>query len=319
MLRILRNGAPGFEEPGGEPGWRLPADTVWIDLFNPSRADELAVESALGLLLPTREEMAEIEPSSRLYQEDGATFMTALVVTNSDTEAVATAPVTFVLFEDKLVTIRYADPKSLMVFSAQAERQPALCPSGVVTFLNLLDAVVDRTADMLERVVAEVESINKAVFARPRERAFDEFLYRLGRAQTTNAKIRDSLVSVARIASFASLASQIETDREHRDRLRSVSRDVQSLLDHSAYVSGNVTFLLDAALGLINIEQSNTIKIFSIAAVVFLPPTLVASVYGMNFEFMPELHWLLGYPFALSLMVGSVAGTLWWFRRRGWL
>jgi magnesium transporter len=319
MLRVLHRGSPGFDEPGEEPGWRLPEDAVWIDLIGPSRAEELKIEQALGLQLPTREDMAEIEPSSRLYQEGGATFMTAVVLTNADTEAPVAAPVTFVLTGDKLVTIRYEEPRSVRVFSAQAERQPALCPTGATTFLNLIDAVVDRTADVIEKIAADVESISTAVFARPRERSFDDFLYRLGRAQTTNAKIRDSLVSLARLASFASLATEIENDREHREHLRTMSRDVQSLLDHSAYVSSNVNFLMDAALGLINLEQSNVTKIFSIAAVVFLPPTLVASIYGMNFEFMPELHWLFGYPFALGLMVLSVIASLLWFKSRGWL
>lgn len=319
MLRVLRQGAPGFDEARCEPGWRLPTDAVWIDLINPTRTEELSVEGSLGVLLPTREEMAEIEPSSRLYQEDGATFMTAVVIVNVGAELAETAPVTFVLTHDKLVTIRYAEPKSFALFSAQAERQPSLCPSGATTFLNLLDAIVDRTADILERTAAEVESISRDIFARPRSRAFEDLLYRLGPAQTLNAKIRDSLSSLARLTSFASLADTIENDREHRDHLKTLNRDVQSLTDHSAYVSSNITFLLDAALGLINIEQSNIIKIFSIAAVVFLPPTLVASIYGMNFDFMPELHWKLGYPFALMLMVASVAATLWWFRRKRWL
>lgn len=319
MLRVLQQGAPGFDQPGDAPGWRLPADAVWIDLIAPNRPEELKVEQALGLQLPTREDMAEIEPSSRLYQEGGATFMTAIILISADTETPQSAPVTFVLTNNKLVTIRYAEPRSVQVFSAQAERQPALCPTGSTAFLNLIDAVVDRTADVIERIAADVEAISAAVFARPRERSFDEFLYRLGRAQTTNAKIRDSLVSLARLASFATLAGEIEGDREHRDHLKTISRDVQSLLDHSAYVSSNVNFLMDAALGLINLEQANTAKIFSVASVVFLPPTLVASTYGMNFEFMPELHWFFGYPFALSLMATSVIVSLLFFKSRGWL
>jgi magnesium transporter len=319
MLRVLRHGAPGFEPGGLTPDWVLPADAVWIELVDPTRAEEVAVEKSIGLLLPTREEMSEIEASSRLYQEDGGTFMTATVLVNADGDLPTAAPVTFVLTGQRLVTIRYVEPKSFAVFAAQAERQPSLCPSGAQTFLGLLDAVIDRTADILERTATEVEVQSRIIFSRPRGAAFEAILNRLGRAQIINSKARDSLVSLARLLSFASLAEQFEGDKELRDHLKSLQRDVQSITDHSGYLSGNITFLLDAALGLINIEQNAIFKIFSVFSVMFLPPTLVAGIYGMNFVHMPELNWLHGYPFALFLMIIAAAGPLLWFKRRGWL
>ncbi len=319
MLRMLRRGAPGFDTPQTAAGWRLPDDVVWIELIEPTRAEELAVEQALGVLLPTREEMAEIEVSSRLYQEDGATFMTATVLCNADGDAPTSAPVTFVLVGPRLVTIRYMEPRAFAIFGAQAERQPSLCPDGVTTFLGLIDAIVDRIADILERASAEVETTSRAIFDRRKGGGFEEILNRLGKAQNVNAKSRDSLVSLARLISFALLADQIDAREEGRDHLRSLHRDVASLTDHASYLSGNVTFLLDAALGLINIEQNTIIKIFSVAAVVFLPPTLVASIYGMNFHHMPELEWEGGYPMAITLMILSVLVPLWWVRRKGWL
>ncbi|MEH0198922.1 magnesium transporter CorA family protein [Caulobacter sp. CCNWLY153] len=319
MLRVLRQGAPGFEPGGHTPDWRLPADAVWIELVDPTRAEEVAVEQSIGLLLPTREEMAEIEASSRLYQEDGGTFMTATILVNAEGELPTAAPVTFVLAGDKLVTIRYVEPRAFSVFAAQAERQPSLCPHGPQTFLGLLDAVVDRTADILERTASEVETQSRAIFVRPRGVAFEKILSRLGRAQNVNAKARDSLVSLARLLSFASLAEQFEGDRELRDHLKSLQRDVQSITDHSSYLSGNITFLLDAALGFINIEQNQIFKIFSVFSVVFLPPTLIAGIYGMNFLHMPELSWKEGYPMALGLMLIAALAPLIWFRRKGWL
>ncbi|PVM92855.1 magnesium transporter [Caulobacter radicis] len=319
MLRVLRQGAPGFEPGGHTPDWRLPADAVWIELVDPTRAEEVAVEQSIGLLLPTREEMAEIEASSRLYQEDGGTFMTATILVNAEGELPTAAPVTFVLAGDKLVTIRYVEPRAFSVFAAQAERQPSLCPHGPQTFLGLLDAVVDRTADILERTASEVETQSRAIFVRPRGMAFEKILSRLGRAQNVNAKARDSLVSLARLLSFASLAEQFEGDRELRDHLKSLQRDVQSITDHSSYLSGNITFLLDAALGFINIEQNQIFKIFSVFSVVFLPPTLIAGIYGMNFLHMPELSWKEGYPMALGLMLIAALAPLIWFRRKGWL
>ena len=320
MLSLLRVGAADFESyssPGDD--WRLPADAVWIELVEPTREEELLVERELGLLLPTREDMQEIEASSRLYQEEGATFMTAMVLYNADTEAPSAQPITFVLAGERLVTIRYFQPKSFAGFAAQARRQPGLCPTGAQTFLGLIEAVVDRTADVLERTSAEVEQISQQVFAERRTTAFEAVLTRLGRAQNVNAKIRDSLVSLVRLASFASLADQIEHSREHRERLKTVTRDVQSLLDQDSFLAANISFLLDTTLGLINIQQNGIIKIFSVAAVAFLPPTLIASVYGMNFEHMPELDWRLGYPMAVVLMLLSAVLPLWWFRKKGWL
>jgi len=320
MLKILRAGVPGFEEIDADvPGWRLPDDTVWIELIEPTRAEELAVERQVGVSIPTREEMAEIEASSRLYQEGGATFMTATVLYASDAEVPMLGPITFVLVGERLVTVRYMEPRSFRLFSEQAEKQPALCPTGPHTFLNLLDAVVDRTADILEKTAADLEACSRTVFARRREGGFEPVLRDLGRAQMVNAKARDSLVSLSRLISFAALAPQIEKDAEARGHLKSLARDVASLTDYGSYLAGNVGFSLDAALGLINIEQNAIIKIFSVAAVAFLPPTLIASIYGMNFEHMPELDWRLGYPMALGLMVLSAVVPLWWFKQRGWL
>jgi len=320
VLKILRVGAAEFEKPPAEmEGWSLPSDAVWVELVEPTREEELAVERDLGVLLPTREEMLEIEPSSRLYQDGGATVMTATVLVNSDSDRPSSQPVTFVLAGHRLVTIRYFEPKPFTLFSAHAQRQPGLCPNGAQTFLGLIDAVVDRTADVLERNSAEVEQISTEVFASPRTDKFEQLLTRLGRAQNLNAKIRDSLVSLARLASFASLADQIEHDREHREHLKTITRDVQSLLDHDSFLAGNISFLLDTALGLINIQQNAIIKIFSVAAVAFLPPTLIASIYGMNFEHMPELGWRYGYAWAGGLMLLSAVIPLLWFRRKGWL
>jgi magnesium transporter len=320
MLKLIRRGATAFETivaPGAD--WRLAENAVWIELIDPTRQEELAVEAALGLQLPTREEMNEIEVSSRLYQEDGAVFLTATVLTKSDSDMPAAAPITFVLTGQRLVTIRYVEPRAFAAFSAQAERQPNLCTSGAQVLLGLLDAIVDRTADILEHAAAEVETASRAIFRQPRSGGFEPILTQLGRSQVVTAKARDSLVSLARLISYVTLADQMEADPDFRSHLKSLQRDAQALTDHAGYLSGNITFLLDAALGLINIEQNAIIKIFSVASVVFLPPTLVASVYGMNFEHMPELKWLHGYPIALALMVLSMLVPLWWFRKKGWL
>ena len=319
MLRVLRCGGGGLEPVQAGSDWVLPEDVAWIDLTSPDRAEELIAEKALGVLLPTREEMAEIEVSSRLYQEDGASFMTAFVLVGADGDDPALEPVTFVLARGRLITIRYVEPRAFVAYAAQAERDADFCRSGVEAFLGLLDALVDRVADILEKTSADVEGISGEVFRTAQRVPFKQILRRLGRTQSIAAKARGSLVSLARVLSFAALSAEIADGKEHRDRLRSLQRDVQSLTDHSAYLTENVTFLLDSAVGLINTDQNEIMKVFSVWAVVLMPPTLIGSIYGMNFRHMPELQWIGGYPMALLLMVATMLVPLWWLRRKGWL
>ncbi len=320
MLRVLRTGLAGFDiAPEDLTGWTVPADALWIDLVEPTRPEELAVEKALGVGLPTREEMAEIEVSSRLYQDNGATVMTATVLCGSESDAPTAEPVTFALVGERLVTIRYAEPRSFKAFTGQHEKQPAEATSGPTLFLHLIDAIVDRTADILERIASDVETISQDVFRRPRTAKFEDLLTGLGRAQMVGAKVRESLVSLSRLVSFAALALQFAKAKDAKDHLKSQARDLQSLTDHASYVSSNITFLLDAALGLINIEQNAIIKIFSVAAVVFMPPTLIASIYGMNFHHMPELDKPWAYPLVLMAMVASAVLPIVYFQKKGWL
>ena len=318
MLKLLTRSTPGLR-PVEAADLRLDDDAVWLDLHEPSREEELAAEAALGVPLPTREEMAEIEPSSRLYREGEATVMIATVLIHSDTDRPTTTPVTFVLTGRRLVTIRYAEPKAFTAFAAHAEREPPLAPDGAQTLVALLDAIVDRLADVMEHTSLEVEQASRAIFTRARGRIFEKIINRLGRAHITDSKARDSLVSLARLVSYASLSGPIEADIGCRERLKSLQRDIQSLTDHASYQSGNITFLLDAALGLINIEQNSILKVFSVFSLTFIPPTLIAGIYGMNFHHMPELDWRWGYPVALGLMVAAMATPIIFFRRRGWL
>jgi magnesium transporter len=323
MLRVLRQSEVGVRPVAAQTivdgEWTMPADAVWIDLASPSRQEELAMEAALGVNLPTRDEMAEIEVSSRLYQEHGATFMIATLLTNTEEDEPRAVPVTFVLVGGRLVTIRYDEPRAFAAFMAQVERQPNPESSGVHVFLGLLDAIIDRISDVLEHASEEVEQIARAIFHPRRKGNLESILHRLGRANMVMAKGRESLVTLARVTSFAALADEIETDRECKDHLTSLRSDVTSLTDHVAYQSGNITFLLDAALGFIGIEQNSLSKIFSVASVVFLPATLLAGVYGMNFEHMPELREPWAYPAVLVAMVVVMVVPVLWMRRRGWL
>jgi magnesium transporter len=317
MLGILKRGGAAFETVEPSEGWKPDPDVVWIDLLRPTREEELAVEAALGLDLPTLAEMEEIEPSSRFYQEAGATFMTATLLARSEDESPAATPATFVLANGVLVTLRYCELRAFTVYAEQAPQfRP---PSGTAALLGLLDAVVQRLADILESVAEQVQGSSQAIFRRPSGGDFRPLLTGLAKSQSVASLTRNSLVSVSRLLSYAALASEISGDPECKAHLDSLQVDAQSLTEHSGHLSSHIGFLLDAALGLINIEQNGIIKFFSVVAVVFLPPTLVASIYGMNFRVMPELHWLYGYPFALVVMLISAVLPVLWFKRRGWL
>jgi magnesium transporter len=299
-------------------GWTLPDDTVWVDLASPSRGEELAVEQALGLDLPTAEEMVQIEPSSRLYQENGATFMTASLLVRGDQDHPGLSPVTFVLDKGRLITIRYEPLKPFIVFAQRAMQTGAAANAGGEALLGLLDAVVERLAEVLERGSERVQASSNAIFDRPRGGAFEPLLTGLARAQSVASLARTSLVSLGRLASFAALSQEIAAQPACQAHLVSIQHDIQSLIEHSGYQASHIAFLLDAALGLINIEQNATMKVFAVATVLLMPPTLVGAIYGMNFEHMPELKWVEGYPFALALMVVSGLVPFLWFRKKRW-
>jgi magnesium transporter len=297
---------------------------VWIDLVSPTPEEEVALESRLGIDIPTREEMEEIEVSSRLYSEEGAAFMTATLPARTDTDDLLMAPVTFVLIGSKLITVRYHEPRAFKTFPQRAEKVSLGCTDGEAVLIALLEATVDRLADILERVQRDVDGISRGIFqaggapSKPR-RDLNAVLQGIGRSGDLSSNLRDSLVSLLRLAGFFGQLSAEKNHKELRGRVRTLARDVQSLTDHASFLEQKITFVLEATLGMISIEQSNIIKIFSIAAGVFLPPTLIASIYGMNFVHMPELKWVYGYPMACVLMVLSALVPWWYFKRRGWV
>jgi len=325
MIRAYTATEKGLNETRLDIGTPAPSGLVWVDLLEPTPEEEKAVESVLAIDLPTREKMQEIEVSSRLYQQEGALFMTATVLSKSETESPESNAMTFILAGDRLVTVRYADPQSFSAFRSRARQLGPGMARAEIVLLGLLDAIVDRTADVLERVGIEVESVSQLIFkhtgSRPTKTSdFQDVIRRIGRTGDLASKARESLVSIGRLGSF--LAQTIEgtrTPKEVRARVHTIERDVHSLTDHATFLNNKINFVLDATLGMINIEQNSIIKIFSVAAVVFLPPTLVASIYGMNFELMPELKWHLGYPLAVGLMLLSALLPYLYFKRRGWL
>lgn len=298
---------------------------VWIDLFGPSEQEEASVGELIGISIPSREAMEEIEISSRLYHEDGVYFMTATLPAQADSDDPHMAPVTFALAGRRLITVRHHEPRAFQTFSARAQKMELGCTDGETVLVALLEAVVDRLADILERAGRETEAISRGVFQHSdagmvRSRDFQDVLEQIGRKGELTSHIRDSLVTLDRLVGYlGQVMLQNKADKELRARVKTLARDVRSLTDHASFLAQKITFLLDATLGMISIEQNAIIKIFSVAAVAFLPPTLIASIYGMNFEFMPEIDWPFGYPFAIGLMIASAVIPFLYFKRRGWL
>lgn len=309
-------------------GEALPADAVWIDLFNPTLAEEALIEAVLGIDIPTAEDMAEIETSSRLYLDNGATVLTVTLAIGIVTESPETCQVSFVLGRHHLVTVRYHEVRSFEHFAAQATRNPDLCAGPAAALMALIDTIVDRLADGFEHVGREVDAISRAAFRRAdptlkgrqqrrTNQALLVLLTRLGAAQDALSKARESAVSLSRALSFLQFA--LPKDAGLSAQIKTQLRDLASLTDQASYIGGNFTFLLDATLGLISIEQNAVLKIISVASLVFLPPTLVAGIYGMNFQFMPELGWHFGYPLAMLVMLLAAVLPYAFFRWRGWL
>ena len=301
---------------------------VWYNLTNPTKAEDDFVESCLGIDIPTRAEMDDIEPSARLYNEAGAEFMTITALYNSETDEPQKTPITFVLRNNQLVTVRYADPKPFKLFERLCTRPTNNnFTSGEKVMLGLLEAIIDRLAQLLETTGDEIDQLSREVFRNKtsnvtrKSRDLQQIIERIGMKGDILTLARESLVSISRLVSFHQTVEtgNLKTSRELKQELKVLQRDCTALADHAAFLNSKITFLLDATLGLINLEQNQIIKIFSVAAVIFLPPTLVASIYGMNFNVMPELSWPFGYPFALALMILAALLPYLFFKRKGWL
>lgn len=303
----------------------LPEAAVWIDLVKPTAEEDHAVERLAGIAIPTREDMQEIEISSRLYIESGARYMTATLMCHSDTDMPRTTAVTFILSGHRLVTVRYDEPKPFMLVENKLARTCSPGISGEMVMMELLDAVIDRCADILERVGADIDQVSHDIFEPEEERhghakQYARILQTIGRKGDLTSKVRESLVSIGRVVTFMSAVMEgVKWSKDMREQLKTMQRDVASLTDHASYLSNKITFVLDAMLGVVNLEQNNIIKLFSVMAVVLMPPTLIASIYGMNFKAMPELEWAHGYPMALILMLLAAIVPYWIFKWKNWL
>ena len=306
---------------------QLPADApiesaVWIDLYRPTPEQVARIES-LGLSVPSLADMEEIEISNRLYREAGADYMTVVLPGQTPEKEQVISPVTFILSHDRLVTVRHHAPRPFETFAARADKTSTGCTTTGHIFLGLIEEILGRQADLLEGVGRVLDAIARRVFGGDTAQTpavLQEALQTIGVQGEQLSRVRLGLLTTERMVAHISQSfGEAPEARTLRAHAKSRLRDLQSLEVHADFLASRLSFTTDATLGMVNLSQNMTVRIVSVVAVLFLPPTLIASVYGMNFSHMPELTTSWGYPLSLVLMVGSALATYLYFKWRNWL
>ncbi len=300
----------------------LPPESIWVDICNPTLEEEKNIEGQLGIEIPTKEEVWKNQVLNRFYQDNGVSYMTAALITKVDSPYPQTSSVTFILSEQYLITIRYISPTSFQNFSVRLLRHHAKFPTGTHVLEGLLEEVITRVAYNSEIVVDVLDQLSHDIFnpdtfqnnKQNPSHLMQAVLRRLGTCADLNSKINESLHSLSRMVNYFEAVHV--PDKEIDNCIRTLATDVMSLTKQTAFLSDKITFQLDATLGMINVEQNMIIKIFSVVAVFFLPPTLVSGIYGMNFAAMPELEWAFGYPYAIFLIIMCVVIPFLYFRKK---
>ena len=300
-------------------------DAAWIDLLNPDPDEVRRVGEATDLRIPSEADLSEIETSSRLATEDGTLYLSMPLVARLD-EGPRAVPAGFVLSPERLLTIRFAPSR---VFDAFVDRQlntETAERGGAHILVGLLETIVDRQADALEKMRADLDAVSQRIFREGRrlsrkgeDALLRETLATIGRTGEAISYIRDSQLGADRIVPYVLGNAKDWLPADLEPRLNTLRQDITSLKDYDLHLDDKVQFLLDATLGFINIAQNNVVKVLTVASVAGIPPVLIAGIYGMNFKLMPELDWHWGYPFALVMIALSTIVPLVWFKLKGWL
>ncbi|PTE21461.1 magnesium transporter [Cereibacter changlensis JA139] len=296
------------------------AEALWIDLYRP-QPPQIAAVAALGIAVPTLADMEEIEISNRLYRENGLDYMTVVIPGQDLAKQQISGPVTFILAPGRLITVRHHAPRPFETYAERADRTGPGCATADQIFLGLIEEITGRLADLLEGSGRSLDEVSRSIFRSQGQNIPPQLLQgaleKVGRQGELLGNIQLALLTLERALSFYG-----QTERSGaalRPVVKSQTRDIAAMEVHADFLSQRVALVTDATLGMINLTQNATVRIVSVVAVLFLPPTLVASVYGMNFAHMPELSQSWGYPAALILMVASAAATYLWFRWKNWL
>lgn len=293
---------------------------VWVDLEAPTAEEKSWIAQRFELSIPENVVDDDLEESARFYEEDnGELHIRSDFLIDDDTDAGArNVRVAFILFRNVLFSVHAEDLPVFRLLRMRARRIPALIEDAKDVLLKLYDADAEYSADSLEGVYDSLEKVSRSVLqSKVNDEAAADALAAIAREEDLNGRIRRNVMDTRRAVSFMMRSRLLNA--EQFEEARQILRDIDSLDSHTAFLFDKINFLMDATVGFININQNKIIKIFSVASVAFLPPTLIASIYGMNFSAMPELRWDLGYPWAIALMVASAIAPFWYFRRRGWL
>ena len=290
--------------------------TLWVDLQNPTAAEIKSVEEKFDVDFLSQQEQQEIESSSRYIEEDDFLIANSNFLVPDAEHRYVTVPVSFILKDDTLFTYRNADLKSFADMVKRIKSRRAVYSDGAQILISIFESRIDYDADLIELLSGEIKAINRLLDL---DANLDrEMLLNINDYQELTMSIRENVVDKQRVVSAMIRSDGWFNDAEQA-RLRTLTKDINSLIDHTNFIFERLEFLQNTYLGLIDLEQNRVVKIFTVVSLVFLPPTLIASIYGMNFDAMPELNWHYGYLFALALMVLSVVGTLWYFQRKDWL
>lgn len=319
-----------------EPGQTMPAGAVWIDLNDPSAEEAQAVENATGIRVPSRAALSEVESSSRLRRlKGGGLSLSSPMITFSRLDP-AMKPLGFVITKDHLVTVRFHDLRAFSAVHKRIAERDGECTTSFEIFLLLIEELVDNLADTLEEMSSDLDALSSRIFdfdtpskrglakedgtaPKRRDRSLRRLLWMIGRQGKALTKVRASLLGLERIMPFVKENCPHALGLEQSPRLDTLARDIASLDEFENRQSDTLQFLLDATLGLINIEQNNAFRILTVVSVVGIPPTLVASMYGMNFKYMPELDWAWGYPYGLALIALTAVVPIVLFKVKGWI
>ena len=319
MLNVftLSNGRL-YQEEIDRPESLARVQPVWVDLESPTPEEKGWITGRFGLNIPEDVTSEDLEESARFYEEDNGELHIRSDFLIEDDDGARNVRAAFILRDNVLFSIHNEDLPVFRLLRLRGRRMPGLIEGAKDVLLKLYDMDAEYSADSLEGIYDDLEVVSARVLkADVSDTEAGEVLAAIARSEDLNGRIRRNVMETRRAVSFL-MRSRLLNAEQFEDA-RQIMRDIDSLDSHTAFLFDKINFLMDATVGFININQNKIIKIFSVASVALLPPTLIASLYGMNFRFMPELEWDYGYPFAIGLMVFSVALPIWYFRKKGWL
>lgn len=328
MIHIYAHTGRTISKTGHKPGLALPAGMAWIDV---DRCDDNEIAQLAQLVkvkIPTLREVRLLDQSRQYFVERNALYVMTPIVVGSQSNNPSSGVMMFIITAGFIITVRKADSRALANFAESLQKRPELLANPTIAFLGLIDAVIDRLADLGEKVSYDMEQVSRLVFVDSLQRsrkpgngsadAWRKVLQGLGTTARLNHRILASLAGLDRMIGFVLQYSGPLVNTDNHQRLVQLQTEVTHLTAQSESLVNEANFLLDAMVGAISIEQNNVIKVFSMVSVILMPPTMIASIYGMNFVHMPELSQVWAYPAALLLMLVSAILPWWWFKRNGW-